>query len=72
MRGSFFKVSPMPMFTKIFQTFFPKNCTKRQGILLVITGPSGVGKDTAKELFLRRKPDFQKIVTDTTRLPRQG
>jgi guanylate kinase len=60
------------MLTKLFQSFLPKSCAKRQGILLVITGPSGVGKDTAKELFLRRNPDFQKIVTDTTRLPRQG
>jgi len=60
------------MFTKLCQLLFPRNCAKRPGILLVITGPSGVGKDTAKELFLKRNPDFQKIVTDTTRLPRQG
>lgn len=43
----------------------------KDGILLVITGPSGVGKDTAKELFLKRNPDFQKIVTDTSRPPRK-
>jgi len=60
------------MIAKFFQSLFAKNCTKCQGILLVITGPSGVGKDTAKELFLKRNPDFQKIVTDTTRAPRQG
>jgi guanylate kinase len=44
----------------------------KDGILLVITGPSGVGKDTAKELFLKRNPVFQKIVTDTSRPPRKG
>lgn len=60
------------MLTKLFQLLFSRNCAKRQGILLVITGPSGVGKDTVKELFLRRNPDFNKIVTDTSRQPRQG
>jgi len=60
------------MFDKLFQLLSPKSCTKCQGILLVITGPSGVGKDTAKELFLRRNPGFHKIVTDTSRLPREG
>lgn len=61
------------MIAKLFQSlFFAKNCTKCQGILLVITGPSGVGKDTAKELFLKRNPGFHKIVTDTSRSPREG
>lgn len=60
------------MFTKLLQQFFPKNCAKSQGILLVITGPSGVGKDTTKELFVKRNPDFHKIVTDTNRQPRTG
>lgn len=61
------------MFSKLFQLFLqPKDCAKRQGILLVITGPSGVGKDTTKEIFLRRNPDFKKIVTDTSRLIRSG
>jgi guanylate kinase len=60
------------MFTKLFQQFFQKNCLKSQGILLVITGPSGVGKDTAKELFVKRNPDFHKIVTDTNRVARAG
>jgi guanylate kinase len=60
------------MFTKLFQQFFQRNCAKSRGILLVITGPSGVGKDTTKELFIKRNPDFQKIVTDTNRRPRTG
>ncbi len=61
------------MFSKILQILSSaKNCSKCNGILLVITGPSGVGKDTAKELFLKRNPGFHKIVTDTSRLPRDG
>jgi len=60
------------MFTKLFQQFFQKNDSKSWGILLVITGPSGVGKDTTKELFAKRNPDFHKIVTDTNRDPRTG
>jgi len=60
------------MIAKFLQSLFVKSCAKGSGILLVITGPSGVGKDTAKELFLKRNPDFQKIVTDTSRLPREG
>jgi len=60
------------MFSKLFQFMFPKTCPKCQGLLIVITGPSGVGKDTAKELFLKRNPGFHKIVTDTNRTPRPG
>lgn len=60
------------MFSKILQILSPKNQPACRGILLVITGPSGVGKDTAKELFLKRNPGFHKIVTDTSRLPREG
>jgi len=60
------------MFTKLFQQFFQRSCAKSQGILLVITGPSGVGKDTTKELFIKRNPDFHKIITDTNRQPRAG
>lgn len=68
----FFSARKEYMFTKLLQLFSPNNCSKCQGILLVITGPSGVGKDTAKELFLKRNPGFRKIVTDTSRKPRPG
>ena len=60
------------MFRKLLQLFSQKNYARRQGILLVTTGPSGVGKDTLKEIFLKRNPDFHKIVTDTSREPRNG
>lgn len=45
---------------------------KNSGLLLVITGPSGVGKDTVIGEFLKRNPGFRKIVTDTSRPPRAG
>ena len=43
----------------------------KDGILLVITGPSGVGKDTVIAEFLKRNLDFKKLVTDTSRPPRE-
>ncbi|MDD4625092.1 MAG: hypothetical protein WCX23_03320 [Candidatus Paceibacterota bacterium] len=43
-----------------------------KGILLIITGPSGVGKDTVISEFLKRNHGFKKLVTDTSRLPRAG
>lgn len=65
-------MQPKTMIAKFFQSLFARNGAKCQGILLVITGPSGVGKDTTKELFLRRNPGFHKIVTDTNREKRNG
>ena len=42
-------------------------------ILLVISGPSGVGKDTVARLLIDRRPDdFYFVVTATTRRPREG
>ena len=48
-----------------------QNINNKDGILLVITGPSGVGKDTIIAEFLKKNPDFKKLVTDTSRLPRE-
>jgi guanylate kinase len=49
-----------------------QNCDPSgDGILLVITGPSGVGKDTVISEFLKRNNDFHKLVTDTNRPPRE-
>lgn len=67
--GSYFVIL-RPMSKNIVQKEYHGACNV--GTLLVTTGPSGVGKDTSKELFLKRNPDFQKIVTDTSRLPRTG
>lgn len=42
-------------------------------ILLVISGPSGVGKDTIARQLIERRPDkFYFVVTATTRPPRTG
>jgi guanylate kinase len=42
-------------------------------IILILSGPSGVGKDTIARELLRRRPDsFHFVVTATTRDPRPG
>ena len=42
-------------------------------VLMVISGPSGVGKDTiARQLIDRRPDNFYFVVTATTRPPRVG
>ncbi len=41
-------------------------------LLLIISGPSGVGKDTIARLLIERRPDdFYFVVTATTRPPRE-
>lgn len=43
---------------------------KLPGILVVLSGPAGVGKTTVGEQLLSRVPDMVRIVTATTRAPR--
>lgn len=43
---------------------------KNKGILIVISGPSGVGKGTVCELLLQECPDLTLSVSATTRKPR--
>lgn len=46
---------------------------KRHPLLIVISGPSGVGKDTIARRLIERRPDsFYFVVTATTRKPRPG
>ena len=40
--------------------------------LFVISGPSGVGKDTVARLMLNSRDSFYFVVTATTRPPRDG
>lgn len=42
------------------------------GNLFVISGPSGVGKDTLMALIFQRIPSLNRWVTVTTRTPREG
>src|SRR5207248_94522 len=44
----------------------------RQGLLVVISGPSGVGKDTVLRRLFELAPDLKYSVSYTTRPPRPG
>lgn len=45
---------------------------KRQGMLIVVSGPSGAGKGTLCNLLLKRDRNLTLSVSVTTRLPREG
>lgn len=45
---------------------------KREPLLVVISGPSGVGKDTVLQRMMERRMPFHFVVTATTRPPRPG
>ncbi len=45
---------------------------EQPGKLIVITGPSGVGKGTLIKLLLQRHPQLRLSTSATTRLPRPG
>ncbi|MGI5840845.1 MAG: hypothetical protein ACOX6N_01375 [Patescibacteria group bacterium] len=42
------------------------------GKLAIVTGPTGVGKDSVLKHIEKKFPDIQRIVTDAARLPRDG
>ncbi len=47
------------------------NCPEHP-LLLILSGPSGVGKDTVARMLIERRPDsFYFVVTATTRPPRE-
>lgn len=45
---------------------------EKQGLLIVISGPSGVGKDTVLRRLFQLAPDLKYSVSYTTRPPRPG
>ena len=45
---------------------------QRVPVLIVISGPSGVGKDTVAKRLMDQRDDFYFVVTATTRKPREG
>ncbi len=46
--------------------------TDKKGVLLVLTGPTGVGKDAVIEKLLSINPNFKRVITTTTRPKRKG
>ncbi|GMV36784.1 MAG: guanylate kinase [Fimbriimonadales bacterium] len=43
-----------------------------RGLIVILSGPSGVGKDTVITEWQKRNPDVRRVVTCTTRQPRPG
>lgn len=44
----------------------------RKGTLVILSGPSGVGKDTVIDAWRAANPKVKRVVAYTTRLPRPG
>jgi len=45
---------------------------EKMGLLVILTGPTAVGKSTIKEGLIKSNPDMASIVSTTTRQPRNG
>jgi guanylate kinase len=45
---------------------------KKKGLLLVVSGPAGVGKGTVNAELMKRHPEIRMSVSATTRAPRPG
>lgn len=50
----------------------PKRAKKRRGLLVVVSGPSGVGKSTVVKKLLKSEKSLRISVSATTRQPRPG
>lgn len=49
-----------------------KPVSQAQGILIVLSAPSGCGKTTIVDRLLKRNPDWMRSISATTRTPRTG
>jgi guanylate kinase len=49
-----------------------EDLSKAKGRLIVLTGPSGVGKGTLLQALLQRHPELKLSISATTRSPRDG
>ena len=45
---------------------------KRKGLLLIVSGPAGVGKGTVNAALMEKHPEIRMSVSATTRAPRPG
>jgi len=50
----------------------PPKSKKKRGLLVVMSGPSGVGKSTVVKRLLKKYKDIEVSVSATTRVPRPG
>jgi guanylate kinase len=57
---------------QVSNSTFQANKHKLRGKLIVLTGPSGVGKGTLVQILLQRHPEIYLSVSATTRAPRPG
>lgn len=62
---------PLPSFPSVCYTQDMED-TGQRGNLIVLSGPSGVGKDTLLKAVQERVPGVVKCLTATTRPPREG
>lgn len=59
-------------YARIFVSFMPKKQKRRRGLLVVVSGPSGVGKSTVVRRLLKLDKNVRLSISATTRLPRPG
>lgn len=57
---------------QVSNSTFQANKHKFRGKLIVLTGPSGVGKGTLVQILLQRHPEIYLSISATTRAPRPG
>jgi guanylate kinase len=50
----------------------PKRAKRKRGLLVVISGPSGVGKSTVVRRLFKLYPELKMSISSTTRPPRPG